>query len=520
MLSYAQAFREHGVRLDLCYLHASEVISYPRKVELEPFERVFVPPRRIMGDRKVYEFLDQHFDDPFLAEMGVTGSKLFAGAQIVAAGQYDFALVHYSPCHQLVDMLQGGIPMVLHSHDLDSVVRNQKGNIIPGVDDYSLVDEVRRFEKFDLVTVVGPTDYGIVKQASSKVNLVEATYCPSMGEPKVIRGTMNRLLFMGLNIPFKRVSLQWFWIHCWPKLLTMGFRGTLDIVGGVSSFASELGMHKHPQCKIHGIVDSVEPYMEAADLLVAPYYYGAGIKTSILHAAAQGLPVITTTYGLINTHFKPNQDVFCADDAIEFAEKIWEARSQNIRSDLSHRAIETLRAKHDATSAYKEMVQRTLAIVSKRQNEIPNIQRSSHYHLEEELTEKLTRVIEKLKKNEVSRLALYGASTHTEILLDIWEKMDPGISIDCITVTETPTRNSMRGLEIVEIKCLKNRAIDAILASSRSFEVSMAIESEEHLPQVPFYSIWTPQLARDKDYLFLKSKKMLTPDKILERIPL
>ena len=48
-------------------------------------------------------------------------------------------------------------------------------------------------------------------------------------------------------------------------------------------------------------VPSVEPYVKSSLCLLAPIQYGSGVKTKILEAMGFGVPVITTTIGLIQT---------------------------------------------------------------------------------------------------------------------------------------------------------------------------------------------------------------------------
>jgi glycosyltransferase involved in cell wall biosynthesis len=66
--------------------------------------------------------------------------------------------------------------------------------------------------------------------------------------------------------------------------------------------------------EVTGAVPDMLPYLQQADLYLAPLHTGAGTRTKLLEAFAAGLSVITTTTGLEGIEAEPGREVLLADD--------------------------------------------------------------------------------------------------------------------------------------------------------------------------------------------------------------
>jgi glycosyltransferase involved in cell wall biosynthesis len=489
LCAYAEAFCRYGHTLDLCYMHSKNGVSYSNRLNFSVFDRVFFPVNLNDRFRFIEDEINDLFVDSYIPEKGIRVSHLYGAANIIASGQYDFVGIHYTACYLLADMLPCDMPKILFTYDLDSVVKNQYRHLDVTRSQYPIDEEVKRLQKFDLVTVVGPEDFALVRERAPDLNVVVATFCPSVIERREIRESMDNLLFVGSNVLFKRLSIQWFWECVWPELKRLGFDGTLDIVGEISDFAMTLGMDQDSRCKIHGIVGSMDPFFKAADLLISPYYCGAGIKTNILQAIARGLPVVTTRHGLSNTWLTPGHDILVSDNASEFARLIQSAIPFEERKRLSINGLETIRRKHTADIGLQAMVESVSAIVECRAN---NKFESSNNSLLDELSVRLRAVLRRMHEAKYQRIAIYGAGVHTEWVIREWEGLT-GIEIDSIVVTEK-SKDTFLWFPVVAIKNISMRAVDAIILSSANYEVSMAITANQYAPNIPLYAIWNPYL--------------------------
>lgn len=73
------------------------------------------------------------------------------------------------------------------------------------------------------------------------------------------------------------------------------------------------------------IVDSPEsmvPYFESADMVLAPIFEGGGMKVKIAEAMSYGLPVVTTSHGVIGYNLKDDVNIFVADEKKDFINAI------------------------------------------------------------------------------------------------------------------------------------------------------------------------------------------------------
>jgi sugar transferase (PEP-CTERM/EpsH1 system associated) len=73
---------------------------------------------------------------------------------------------------------------------------------------------------------------------------------------------------------------------------------------------------------VTGFVDDVRPYLEKASVVIAPMFYGVGIKNKILEAMAMGKPIVTTSNGIEGIDAVPGKDILVADAPEDFAKHV------------------------------------------------------------------------------------------------------------------------------------------------------------------------------------------------------
>jgi hypothetical protein len=79
------------------------------------------------------------------------------------------------------------------------------------------------------------------------------------------------------------------------------------------------GLDRPPEVSVVGRVASMEPELERADLVVVPVRYGSGTRVKILEAAAQRIPIVSTTLGAEGLGFEDGRHLLLADGAEDFA---------------------------------------------------------------------------------------------------------------------------------------------------------------------------------------------------------
>jgi len=98
-------------------------------------------------------------------------------------------------------------------------------------------------------------------------------------------------------------------------------------------------------------------------------------------------------------------------------------------------------------------------------------------------------VAEKCRVEGIRRIAVYGAGSHTRLLLPIWRGWH-GPEIQCILVSERPENTDFMGLPVIEAAQFDPADTDAILLSSRSYEREMFRACSQYWPHLPVYPVW------------------------------
>ena len=97
--------------------------------------------------------------------------------------------------------------------------------------------------------------------------------------------------------------------------------------------------------------------------------------------------------------------------------------------------------------------------------------------------------IERCQRDGVERVYLYGAGSHTEIVVPLWSNLG-GPPICGVVVSDAPTSQNFSGIPLVQASALAPRAGDGIVLSSRTFEVEMAATCERLWPNTSYYPLY------------------------------
>jgi hypothetical protein len=485
-LSYSKALKKAGYRLD-CYA--------PRAAgNTDVFDNVFVAPDSRSPVTRLLEFAGTQAEDRGLPDrIGRDEASMVAAAVLTSISDYDIIGVQYTRCHSLKDMLPPGMPKVMFTHDLDSLVGRQQQIIFGTPSEYKLEDEISRLRPFDLVTAVGPDDRRLLQSAASDMPIVEAPFTfPVQHEIPTRDSPPGKLLWMSSAALFHRFSFFWFWKKVWPRIRTAHPGCRLVIAGRMSDVAKQLGAGTDAQVDIRGIVSDAGALYREADVLIAPYYFGLGIKTKVIEGLANGIPIATTSLGIYNTHLEPNRHAIVSDDASEYADQVIRLLSSPDRSrELCRNGLEYVRKWHDPDKALLAFV-RAFDEVRQRKN-VSGLRSSSLRELYAPLRHLVPWTIQRCQVDRTKRVAIYGAGNHTRLLLPIWQSLG-GPRIRCIVVTGQPEDTAFMGYPVVSADRFDPQEVDGIVLSSHGYEEQMAYTCCERWPETRIYPIWRPVL--------------------------
>ena len=492
-LAYCRALKDAGYRMD-CFAprSAPEMLSTDGLCH-GIFENVFVMPDRESPVTPHLEYLGRQCEDALLPDKtGRDEAAMVAAGVLVSIADYDIVGIQYARCHSLKQMLPPGMPVVLFTHDLDAMVSRQEELIYGYPAQYKLEDEAARLKPFDLVTVVGPDDYRALKSIDSELPIVEAPFTSPIAESVSIHeNSPGVLLCISCAGPFHRLSFIWFWKNVWPKVRSARPECRLIIAGRLSDVALQLSAAADPQVSVLGVVDDIEPLYRQADVVIAPYYYGLGIKTKVIEALARGIPVATTSLGIYNTHIEPGREAIVSDDATEYSNELIKLVScPQLRAELARNGLEYIRTWHDpqnALAAFVEAFDRARQTRTKTAVSRANVMRDLH----EPLRYLIPWTIERCHNDGVRSVVLYGAGSHTRILIPIWKALG-GPTIRGIIVSEVPSETTFMGYPVESANHFRPDHVDAIVLSSHGFEDQMARACKQRWPDLKTYPIWRP----------------------------
>jgi hypothetical protein len=484
-LSYSRALKREGFLLD-CYAPRAESF-----LSDGVFDNFFSAPDRQSPLTPHLEVAGSQWEDHRLPEkLGRDEAAMAAAGVLASVSNYDVVGIQYTRCHSLGQMLQPGMPAVMFTHDLDSLVARQEEVLFGTPAEYRLEDEVSRLKPFNLVTVVGPEDRQALQSIEPGMPIVEAPFTSAVANGVTIREhSSGVLLWISSAAPFHRFSFVWFWKNVWPKILAARPECRLVIAGRISEVADQLGAGADPRVSLLGVVDDADSLYRNADVLIAPYYFGLGIKTKVIEALGKGVPVATTTLGIYNTHIQPGRDAVVSDDASEYADQVIKLIAAPLfRSELAHNGREYVRKWHDPQTALRPFVE-AFHRVADAKTTSPKSRPGAVWHLREPLRHRIPPVIERCLNDGVKTVAIYGAGSHTQLLIPIWEELG-GPAIKQIVVTKEPAETTCVGVPIVSSQEFNSASVDAIVLSSQGSEDEMAGVCRKHWPEMKIYPIW------------------------------
>jgi sugar transferase (PEP-CTERM/EpsH1 system associated) len=117
-------------------------------------------------------------------------------------------------------------------------------------------------------------------------------------------------------------AVRWFVEQAWPRLRAREPRVQLYVVG--SRPAAEVEALAGDDIVVTGRVADVRPYLQHAAAVIAPMRIARGIQNKVLEGMAMARPVVVTSLGLEGIDAVQGQSVLVADEADDFADRVFE----------------------------------------------------------------------------------------------------------------------------------------------------------------------------------------------------
>lgn len=161
--------------------------------------------------------------------------------------------------------------------------------------------------------------------------------------PRGLERGPRSLVFTGvMNYTPNDEAMRKFVRQCFPRLVASVPDVRLTIVGAYPSRA--IRNLASDRIRVTGHVPDVRPFLERAEVFVAPLNSGGGTRLKILEAIAMGTPVVSTSIGCEGLRLRDGEHMLVADSPESFVQAVLRLfRDPELRAGLAARALDTVR---------------------------------------------------------------------------------------------------------------------------------------------------------------------------------
>jgi glycosyltransferase involved in cell wall biosynthesis len=170
----------------------------------------------------------------------------------------------------------------------------------------------------------------------------------------------SSILTLGtLHWPPNADGIRWFIRDIFPRVREQIPGVSLTVIGkNPPSDLVNIAATMSEAVSVKGYVKDLQPYLEAADVMVVPVRAGGGMRVRILEGFAWGLPMVTTTVGLEGIEAVPGKDIMVADDVGSFAKAVCTLmESEALRLSLRENGLQLVNERYDWRVVLRELDQ-------------------------------------------------------------------------------------------------------------------------------------------------------------------
>jgi glycosyltransferase involved in cell wall biosynthesis len=470
MLEIARYLRDDAFAVDLIYAPEEAGEALPQDVAAV-FRRVTaVEPGAASSTVQVHAhtlraMYERHVPSPRLQPSAALAALVRAALE---AEPYDAVVSVYAwtapiyPCLARPVKTICDVQDILHRHAAACLDATGRATV------FSLHPETERhlWRQWDALLAITPDDHDEIASAvRPRQHVLTVPHAlpiadgPAPGEDDVV-------FYAGSDNDCNRESVTWFLDRVWPLVRQARPGAILRIAGLVCSLLDRRG----PVAGVErlDLVPSIEPWLSAAGVVVAPYLYGSGLKIKVVEAAAAGKAIVTTPAGNAGSGL-----VAGADLIVESSPEATSSRLARLLGDRAARArlgghaLAGARARFSRDGAYGPLSTwiRTgcpsTEVVPEPAAEVPFAIPASA----------IERVRLAWSAAGAARLAAYGNGSHTRALLAALGALANGAVI--VDRHATSLQSLANGATLVPAASFEPQPGDLVVLSSRTFEREM-----------------------------------------------
>ena len=240
----------------------------------------------------------------------------------------------YSVSKEIFKRNKGNARIVYMAHNVESINQKEKLDLLPKKRLLTLLsNNINRIENSmldacDTVWAINEIDLNKLTRDHHSQNRVIKPFFPwkRIKTDKDLQAVNNELLILGsLNWYPNIQGILHFVQDIFPNIVEKNNLVKLTIVGQNPS--KEILSLASSRISVYPNVESVDPFIKKADLLIIPNKSGTGSKIKLLEAIMKGLPVITYPDNIIGYENLSISKPFLVDNTLEFSESVLKAIS-------------------------------------------------------------------------------------------------------------------------------------------------------------------------------------------------
>ncbi len=270
-----------------------------------------------------------------LPDFAYRGMKRMLG-RIVTQNHYDYIIIVYVYWANLITapaVKAADCTTVFSLEDFSVLNRfdTADGNIKIGA---MIQEEIRRVNRFDKVICISKEEESFFSRFARRPRyhhiplFMEKNQLPrhssllhTAESPQLVD---HDLLFIASDNSHNRKGLKWFLSHVLPLAAPKSGNIKVLIVGGISQQLNHEPRINIPNTTITSLshVDNLASAYGRAKIAICPLQGGTGMKVKVVEALSFGLPIVTTSKGVIGFPCQTGNGCLIADSPTDFAHGI------------------------------------------------------------------------------------------------------------------------------------------------------------------------------------------------------
>lgn len=253
----------------------------------------------------------------------------------IERGEYDVVVIEGSFAAGWRDQIETGLPVVLVTHEVESVQLMAKGARIGGpagllryVDGARVRrEEQRHTPKFDGVVVMSADEQRRLTEIVGAGTMPKSYIVGNGADLELMAQAAEDpdrfcVLFTGtLAYPPNTTGAQWLARDVWPRVLAAEPRARLEIVGASPPHAIR-ALDELEAVTVHSDVPEMLSWFSGASVCVLPMLEGGGTRLKLIDAFAARRAVVSTSNGATGIDCRDGRELLIADSAEDFARAV------------------------------------------------------------------------------------------------------------------------------------------------------------------------------------------------------